>query len=228
MSGIHYATERPIPTQAGAADDQQIVAALRRGDEETFSHLIGQHHASLVRLAMIYVGERAVAEEVAQDTWLAVFTGLDRFEARSSLKTWIFTILTNQAKTRGKRESRYLPFSAFDDVDADEPAVEPERFEQGGQWPGHWARPPRNWDESPEHSLLAGEARTVISSAVAELPANQREVITLRDIEGWSSAEVRTLLGLSEANQRVLLHRARSRVRSAVERYFDAAMGAQA
>jgi RNA polymerase sigma-70 factor (ECF subfamily) len=231
MSGIHVcATDQPIPAVPDTTADQQIVAALRRGDEEAFSRLIDLYHASLVRLAMIYVGDRAVAEEVAQDTWMAVVTGLDRFEARSSLKTWIFTILTNQAKTRGKRESRSLPFSAFGDADADadEPAVEPARFEQGGQWPGHWARPPRTWDESPEYSLLAGEVRAVVCSAVAELPANQREVISLRDIEGWGSAEVCALLGLTEANQRVLLHRARSRVRGALERYFDAATGDRA
>jgi RNA polymerase sigma-70 factor (ECF subfamily) len=206
------------------AEDAQLVAALRDGDEVAFVALLNNYQGTMVRQALHYVNCHAVAEEVVQQTWLEVLRGLDRFEGRSSFKTWIFTILNNQAKTRGKRESRCSPFSAFENPDAEahEPAVEPDRFQERGQWPGGWASLPRCWSESPEHALLTGEAGAVITSAVAQLPASQREVITLRDIEGWSSAEVCTVLGLTEANQRVLLHRARSRVRSAVEQYFDA------
>jgi RNA polymerase sigma-70 factor (ECF subfamily) len=219
----------------GTADERDLVRALRQGDDGAFSCLIDRLHSSLVRVAMTYVDDRAVAEDVAQETWLAVITGIDRFEERSSLVTWIFNILVNRAKTRGKRESRSIPFSAFADPEADEslldsdmPAVAPDRFESGGPWQGHWASPPHSWRDSPERALLTGETQAIVASAVADLPATQRQVITLRDIEGWSSGEVCTLLGLTDANQRVLLHRARSRVRGVLERYFDAALGVPA
>jgi RNA polymerase sigma-70 factor (ECF subfamily) len=206
--------------------ERRLVRALRQGDERAFSSLIDQYHVSLVRMAMCYVLDRAVAEEVAQETWLAVITGIERFAGRCSLKTWLFTILTNRAKTRGKREGRSIPFSALDG--GDDPAVDLERFASDGPWQGHWASPPRRWDDSPEHRLLAGETQAVVASAIAALPATQRQVITLRDVEGWSAAEVCTLLGLAETHQRVLLHRARSRVRGALERYFDVAAGVPA
>jgi len=196
-------------------DERQLVAALRAGDEAAFRALIDRYHAMLVRVARMYVSTQAAAEEVAQETWLAVLEGIDRFEGRSSLKTWIFRILTNRAKTRGIREGRSLPFSS---LERNEPAVEPERFTGGDHpWTGHWSAPPR---EFPEEQLLAGETRQVIAAAIAALPATQRAVISLRDVEGWSAEEVCNALTLSETNQRVLLHRARAAVRAALEKYL--------
>jgi RNA polymerase sigma-70 factor (ECF subfamily) len=174
------------------------------------------YHAMLVRVARMYVSTQAVAEDVAAETWLAVLEGIDRFEGRSSLKTWIFRILTNRAKTKGIREGRSLPFSA---LEPDEPAVGPERFRTGDdRWPGHWAAPPSGF---PEERLLAGETRDVIERTIAALPPTQRAVISLRDIEGWSAEEVCNALTLTETNQRVLLHRARSAVRAALEEYLE-------
>jgi len=195
--------------------EHALVLRLRSGDESAFRSLIEMYNAMLVRVARMYVSTQAVAEDVAADTWLAVLEGIDRFEERSSLKTWIFRILTNKAKTRGMRESRSLPFSSFD---AEEPAVDPERFNgPDHDWPGHWASPPRAF---PEERLLAAETRQVIEAAIARLPPTQQAVIRLRDIEGWSAEEVCNALTLTETNQRVLLHRARSAVRRALEEYL--------
>jgi RNA polymerase sigma-70 factor, ECF subfamily len=208
-----------------AADEAQLVDALRRRDEAAFAELIDRHHASLVRLAMIYVRNRAVAEEVAQETWLGVLRGIDRFEERSSLKTWIFRILTNTAKTRAVREGRTLPFSSIgDDLSLGEASVVPERFlgVDHPRWPGHWSSPPSSWEGIPEDRLLGRETLELVERAIAELPPAQQQVITLRDVQGWSSEEVRSLLDISEVNQRVLLHRARSRVRRALEGYLAA------
>jgi RNA polymerase sigma-70 factor (ECF subfamily) len=197
-------------------DDAALVARLRKGDESAFRALIEMYHAMLVRVARMYVSTQAVAEDVAQETWLAVLEGINRFEGRSSLKTWIFRILTNRAKTRGIREGRSLPFSS---LEPDDPAVEPARFHGADHaWPGHWASAPSGF---PEQRLLAGETREVIEDAIADLPPTQRAVITLRDLEGWSAEEVCNALTLSETNQRVLLHRARSAVRAALEQYFE-------
>jgi len=160
-----------------------------------------------------------VAEEVAQETWLAVLNGIDRFEGRSTLKTWLFRILTNRAKTRGERESRSVPFSSIGDPD--EPAVDPDSFRpDGDQYPGGWKEFPTPWEGDPEERLLAGEARALILDAIEQLPANQRAVITLRDIEGFDADDVCNVLELSDTNQRVLLHRARSKVRRALEQYL--------
>jgi RNA polymerase sigma-70 factor (ECF subfamily) len=208
---------------ASSPEDVRLVAALRRGDESAFASLLELYHSSLVRLAMVYVGNRAVAEEVAQETWLGVIKGIDRFEARSSLKTWIFRILTNTAKTRGEREGRTVPFSSLaTETEDGETAVEPERFieQSAARWGGHWAAPPTSWDTIPERSLASKETRAAIAEAIETLPPVQRQVITLRDVEGWGSDEVCALLDVSEANQRVLLHRARSKVRSALEAYL--------
>jgi RNA polymerase sigma-70 factor (ECF subfamily) len=204
-------------------DDAKLVKALRARDESTFAALMREYHAALLRVAEIYVASRAVAEEVVQETWIAVLNGIERFEARSSVKTWIFRILTNIAKTRAQREGRTLPFSALERPDGvPEAAVEAHRFldAEHPRWPGHWAAPPEPW---PEDRLLAGETREVIARAIEALPASQRAVISLRDVEGWSSDEVRNALDLSETNQRVLLHRARSKVRRALEEYFSEA-----
>jgi RNA polymerase sigma-70 factor (ECF subfamily) len=196
-------------------DDRRVLAALLDGDEHAFEELVGRYDRSLLRLAMSYVRPRSAAEEVVQDTWLGVLRGLPSFEGRSSLRTWIFRILVNQARTRGVRESRSVPFSALGS-DAD-PAVDPDRFLPDGRW----AARPRAWSDSPEALLLSAEAQEQVLRAIEELSPAQREVITLRDVEGWSSAEVREALDLSEANQRVLLHRARSKVRARIEGYFD-------
>ena len=204
-------------------DDAKLVEALRAGDERVFEQLTREYHAALMRVAQIYVTSRAVAEEVVQETWVGVLNGIDRFEARSSLKTWTFRILTNIAKTRAQREGRTLPFSALERPDAvPEPAVGPERFlaPDHERWPGHWASRPEPW---PEERLIASETRRVVEGAIEGLPPAQRAVISLRDVEGWSSDETCNALGLTETNQRVLLHRARSKVRQALEDYLSEA-----
>ena len=203
------------------ASEAERLDALRAGDEEAFAALVREYHASLVRVARMYVSTLAAAEEVAQETWLAVLNGLSRFESRSSLKTWIFRILTNIAKTRAVRDGRTLPFSALQDpARVPEAAVDADRFldPEHPRWPGHWALKPEPW---PEEALVAGETRERLAEAIEALPATQRAVISLRDIEGWTSEEVRNALDLSETNQRVLLHRARSKVRAALESYLD-------
>jgi RNA polymerase sigma-70 factor (ECF subfamily) len=195
--------------------DAKLVERLRARDESAFMELIRELNPSLLRVARMFVPTAAVAEDVVQETWLAVLNGIDRFEGRSSVKTWIFRILTNTAKTRGERERRSVPFSALDTEDGGyEPAVERSRF----TGTGHWAVLPRAW---PEDKLLAGETLSVIERAIERLPQTQRTVITLRDVEGWTADEVRNALELSETNQRVLLHRARAKVRNALEQYLS-------
>ena len=195
--------------------DAKLVERLRARDENAFMELIRELNPSFLRVARMFVPTAAVAEDVVQETWLAVLNGIDRFEGRSSLKTWIFRILTNTAKTRGERERRSVPFSALDTEDGGyEPAVERSRF----TGTGHWAVLPRAW---PEDKLLAGETLSVIEHAIERLPQTQRTVITLRDVEGWTADEVRNALELSETNQRVLLHRARTKVRNALEQYLS-------
>ena len=215
-----------IPGDAGIDDDEQLLLALRRRDEEAFAALVDRYHARLVRLAGLFVANQAVAEEVAQETWIGVLQGIDRFEGRSSFRTWLFRILTNQAKRRGQREARSIPFAAFsqDDAGDSEPAVAPERFLPAGhEWAGHWVSYPQNWHETPEDLLLSDETRALVQQAIAALPLKQRLVITLRDIEGFPSVEVCNALAISETHQRVLLHRARSKVRGRLERYLEGA-----
>jgi RNA polymerase sigma-70 factor, ECF subfamily len=217
-------TLRESGGSARSTNDEKLLAGLRRGDEDAFRALVHEHGPFLLRLALMHVPSRAIAEEVVQDTWLAVLNGIDRFEGRSSLRTWIASILLNTARTRGQRERRVLPFSFLRrrrEEGRDEPAVDPDRFQSvRDSRPGEWARPPAEWD-SPVERLATEEARRVLLEAIAGLPVRQREVIALRDISGWSAAETRNALGLSETNQRVLLHRARSKVRAALERYFE-------
>jgi RNA polymerase sigma-70 factor (ECF subfamily) len=176
----------------------------------------------MLRDAQLYVRSRAVAEEVVQETWLAVLKGIGRFEGRSSLKTWIFRILTNTAKTRGEREGRTVPFSALAGAAEEEGAsVDPDRFlGPEERFPGHWSSPPSSWAGEPEERLLAGETLDVVQAAIDRLPPAQALVITMRDVEGFSSDEVRNALDISETNQRVLLHRARTKVRRALEEYM--------
>ena len=202
--------------------DEELVAALRAGDEAAFAELVERYQSSLVRVARMYVRDRSTAEEVAQETWLAVLNGIDRFEGRSSFRTWLFRILTNRAKTRGQREARSVPFSSIGDPD--DPAVDPDRFQNAGeQHPGGWRVFPQPWEGDPEERLLASETRALILDTIEQLPPNQRAVITLRDIEGFDAEETRNVLDLSDTNQRVLLHRARSKVRRALEQYLEAA-----
>jgi RNA polymerase sigma-70 factor (ECF subfamily) len=204
-------------------DDAAVIAALRARDESVFEALMREYNAALLRVAQIYVPTRAVAEDVVQDTWIGVLNGIDRFEGRSSLKTWIFRILTNIAKTRGQREGRTLPFSALERPDAvPEAAVDADRFlpADHDRWPGHWASKPEPW---PEERLLASETAAVVERAIEALPPAQRAVISLRDVQGWNAEETCNALGVSETNQRVLLHRARSKVRQALEDYLSEA-----
>jgi RNA polymerase sigma-70 factor (ECF subfamily) len=201
-------------------EDSQLVAALRAGDEAAFARIVREWHPSLLRVAQIFVPSRAIAEDVVQETWLRVLGALDRFEGRSSLKTWVFRILVNTAKTRAQREGRVLPFSALNNPGRiPEAAVDPDRFrpEDDERYPGHWSAPPR---ELPEERLLAAETRALIAAAIDALPPTQAAVIRLRDVDGWSSEEVRNALDITEVNQRVLLHRARAKVRQALEDYL--------
>ena len=218
-------TDGSAPTIS--AEERALLDALRRGDEAAFVRLVEALHGSMLRLAMAHVGDRAVAEEVVQDAWVGVLQQLDRFEGRSSLKTWILRIVSNRAKTRALRERRTVPLSALpggDPGEADEPAVEPDRFLPAGhRWAGHWASPPRSWREVPEEVLLSRETLTEVRRAIDGLPPAQRTVVVLRDVEGMTAAEVCQLLGLTEGNQRVLLHRGRSRVRTHLERYLEQA-----
>jgi RNA polymerase sigma-70 factor (ECF subfamily) len=210
----------PAAREAVLPDDDELVAALKRGDEATFATLVDAWSPGLMRMAQMFVRDREVAEEVVQETWIAVLRGIDRFEGRSSLKTWVYRIVINTAKTRAQREARSIPFSAA--VRGDEPSVDPDRF-LGNEHRQHggWSLGPSEW-ATPEEELLSGETREVIMRAIDELPESQRAVITMHDVEGLPSDEVAAALEITEGNQRVLLHRARSKVRRAVERHLDA------
>jgi RNA polymerase sigma-70 factor (ECF subfamily) len=211
------------PSGAATRQDLALVEALRAGDETAFMMLVERYQPAMLRIALMYVSTRAVAEEVLQDAWVGVLKGLDGFEGRSSLRTWIFRILVNTAKTRGQREARSVPFSSVWAADPDvEPSVEPDRFLSLGHpgSPGHWAEPPVGWASTPEELLLSKETLAEVSRAIDALPPNQREVIRMRDVLGWTSADVCNALDISETNQRVLLHRARAKVRRALEGYL--------
>ncbi|MGN6171042.1 MAG: RNA polymerase sigma factor [Solirubrobacteraceae bacterium] len=213
--------ERTIAGATVTVSDEQIVAALRAGDEETFRELFARTYPMMKRVARSYVVSDAVAEEIVQDTWMAIMTGIGRFEGRSALGTWIFSVLTNQAKNHSARERRALPFSSLAPRGSEEHAVSPDRFQNDDEaWPGHWANPPRPW-QKPERRLLSLEARECLKHALAQLPDRQRLIVGLRDIDGHSAEEVCDLLGLSQENQRVLLHRGRSRLRAGLEEYCD-------
>jgi RNA polymerase sigma-70 factor, ECF subfamily len=205
-------------------DEPGLVRALQAGDERVFAAVVDWYSGSLLRVAMAYVSSRAVAEEVVQETWLGVFEGIHRFESRSSFKTWLFRILTNRAKTRGIRESRYEAIGlGAASTDTDEgSSLEDFLFVAEGSTAGHWIDPPHAWEpDTPERVLLSKECRLAIEQAVDNLPATQRLVMTLRDMEGISSEEVCNILGVSETNQRVLLHRARTKVRRQLDAYVQ-------
>jgi RNA polymerase sigma-70 factor (ECF subfamily) len=214
-----------IVQTAASADDQRLVESLRAGDESAFEMLIDRYQNPLLRLAMFYVSSRAVAEDVVQETWLGVLQGLARFEGRSSLKTWIFRILTNRARTRGQREGRSIAFSdlAVAEAGSGELSVDADQFWPADHpsWANVWVSYPRNWNELPEDRLLSRETLARVQAAIAALPPSQREVIRLRDVEGWTSEEVCNVLEITETNQRVLLHRARAKVRRDVEQYLN-------
>lgn len=199
--------------------NEDEVRALRSGDELAYRRMVKAYHSTLFRLAMIYSPSRAIAEESVQETWLAVLRGLDGFEGKSSLRTWICRILVNVARRRAGIESRSLPFSEIE-ADGNFAAVSPDLFAKTGPWPGHWNAERDDWSRLPEDKLLSRELQDVVSAAVSRLPRAQREVITLRDMEGWTAPEVYDLLGIQDGNQRVLLHRARSRVRQALQDYL--------
>lgn len=213
-----------LMTPNAEGKERDLLQALRNGDEAAFSSLVDQYHTRLLRLARAYVPSEAVAEEVVQETWVGVLEGIHRFEGRSSLKTWLFQILTNRAKTRGKREKRYVSFSETTpgSDQEDDLALEPERFHTSGHLTGHWALPPNTWDEhTPERLLLSKEGMAQVEQAIHTLPANQRQVMILRDIEGIDSEEICNLLHITQTNQRVLLHRGRSKVRWALNDYIQ-------
>lgn len=203
-----------------SAAERALVEGLRSRDEAVFMKLVDQLSPSLLRVAREYVRDDQVAREVVQETWLGVIKGIDRFEGRSTVKTWVFRILMNIARTRGKVEARSAPFSALATPDDEGPALDADRFRpaDADRAPDHWSLKPQVW-RTPEEELLDGETHRVILEAIEALPPRQKIVITLRDIEGWDSEEVRNALELSETNQRVLLHRARSKVRAALEAY---------
>jgi RNA polymerase sigma-70 factor (ECF subfamily) len=230
------------PAGTTAADDSDLVDALRAGDEERFAHLVDSLAPAMLRVAEGHVPTRTVAEEVVQETWLAVLTGLERFERRASLRTWVFGILLNIARTRGSRERRSLPFSSAFPDDNDGPTVDPARFRPAGDaWHGRWAAPPRRPGslrgreaspifppaplerppDLPEPALLSQEVRTRLRTALDALPPRQRSVVHLRDVQGFDADEVCRLLDLTPGNQRVLLHRGRARLRQALEEYLD-------
>jgi RNA polymerase sigma-70 factor, ECF subfamily len=203
------------------AAEAALLEHLRAGDEAAFEALVARHYATMLAVAQTYVKGRAVAEEVVQEAWLGVINGLDRFEGRSSLKTWIISILVNQAKTRGAREARSVPFTSLA-PEGEEPAVDADRFRGPEEsYPGHWRAFPGDWGRSAAAAVQDRETLRVVMAAIADLPAAQQTVIRMRDVEGYSSEEVCTALDVSEGNQRVLLHRARSRVRAALEGHFD-------
>jgi RNA polymerase sigma-70 factor (ECF subfamily) len=208
-----------VETSKSQPGEALLVSALRAGDERAFTELVQRHHAYLVRVALVFVRSPAVAEEVAQETWLVALEGIGKFEGRSSVRSWLFGIAVNRARTRGEREARTAPLSSLESEDEDAPAVDPSRFlpDDHPRWPGHWAAPPEQW---PEERLLQQETLRLMRSAIEALPPAQRKVIVLRDVEGCSAEEVCEALKISDGNQRILLHRARSKVRAALEQHL--------
>jgi RNA polymerase sigma-70 factor (ECF subfamily) len=214
-------TRSGVQVFTSSAEEVEVVARLRAGDEHAFETLVARHYATMLAMARTYVKTRAVAEEVVQEAWLGVLQSLERFQGRSSLKTWILAILVNKAKTRALRENRTVPFASLAG-EADEPAVGPARFRgPHDAFPGHWRSYPSDWGASPDITVEDRETLRVAMRAIAELPPAQQTVIRMRDVEGYSSDEVCSALEISAANQRVLLHRARSRVRAALESHLD-------
>jgi len=216
-AGDHVGSEGPA-----ASDELELIEALRAGSEEAFADLIDRHHSGLVRLAISHVGDRSVAEEVVQEGWIAVLRGIDRFEGRSRISTWLYRIVSNLAKTRAAREHRSVAFSRLDDGRSEGDTVFEERFfpPEASDRAGMWISPPGGWD-GHEERLMTREALAVAESAIQQLPERQRTVIVMRDVEGLDAEAVRNVLEISATNQRVLLHRARIKVRDALEEYLQ-------
>jgi RNA polymerase sigma-70 factor, ECF subfamily len=219
-------TGDPLPTMAAgsAAEDLEVVDRLRAGDEQAFQALVERWSPAMLRLARTFVSSTQSAEDAVQDAWLGVLRGLDGFEGRATLRSWVFTILVNRSRTRGVREARTLAWSTLEPGGDDRgPTVDPSRFQgPDGRYPGHWTSvgAPTRWDEHPESRLLAREAVDLVASALECVPARQRVVVTLRDVEGLSSEETCEVLGISPENQRVLLHRGRAAIRAQLEDYY--------
>ncbi len=214
-------SSRSTARDAGPSESR-VLQDLRAGDEEAFAALINRHGPSMIRVASLYVGSRAIAEEVVQETWIDMIGGLDRFEERSSLRTWIFVILVNNARKRAERESRSVALSQLE-LELGEPAPEDGLFfsPEHPRWPGAWTTAVRRWDALPHETLISRETFDVVLQAAEDLPPLQRAVLTLRDVEGLPAPDVCSMLEISEANERVLLHRARGRVRVVLERYLE-------
>jgi RNA polymerase sigma-70 factor (ECF subfamily) len=210
---------RPVALERG---EEQLLTELRNGDEDAFRVLVRRHTPSMTRVAMAFVSRRVVADEVVQETWLNVVRSLDAFQARSSLRTWIYAILSNCARRRAEQEQRLVPLSelAASEASGNELGVSRDRFFDSGRWAGMWSTAVTRWEDLPENRVVSSELRVTLLEAIDTLPRMQRAVITLRDIEGWSTEEVCNFLGLADGNQRILLHRARASVRRAIERYL--------
>jgi RNA polymerase sigma-70 factor (ECF subfamily) len=225
LSHRMVARRKPELTQSAAVVNEEIalLARLRQGEEGAFDELVMRHHSALIRMAMGYVADREVAEEVVQDTWMAVIEGFGRFEGRSSLRTWIFGIMIHKAKDRGVREKRHTTFSSFESVDDDgDETVDPSRFHQSGEWAGHWIFPPQPWDDqTPEKLLASQQAVDAMNRAIETLPRVLKDVLILRDVEGVDANEVCEILKITATNLYVRLHRARERVRQAVDTYLE-------
>lgn len=215
---------RTVHTAAVDVDEHALLAELRSGSEAAFCELVDRYGASMLRVARMRASSQAVAEEIVQETWLRVLRGLERFEGRSSLRTWIFVILANCANRHVRQEGRSIPFAALADEDGERsPSVPPDRFfpAEHPRWPRCWSSLVDGWADVPDAHLLTLEMRDVLRRALASLPPVQREVMALRDVEGWPADEVCAFLELTPENQRVLLHRARARVRESLSRYLD-------
>ncbi|MEN0064471.1 MAG: sigma-70 family RNA polymerase sigma factor [Myxococcota bacterium] len=205
------AAQVPASPRSG---DQALIERLLNKDPTAFAALVDEHNDTMLRVAQAIVRSRSVAEEVVQETWVAILKGIAKFEGRSSLKTWMFRILTNRARTRATRERRTLPASALGQEDD---PVDLDRFDSAGMWKA----PPDRWHGTPEKSAVDHETGAELEKAIAELPERQRMVLVLRDVQGWSSEEVRNVMDIGETNQRVLLHRARTKVRNALATYLE-------
>ena len=223
QSPIAVPVTAPVPPRTLPSEERQLLTRLRQRDERAFDELVTKQHGALIRMAMGHVGDREVAEEVVQDTWMAVIDGLDRFEGRSSLRTWIFGIMIHKAKDRGVREKRHATFSDFETFNEEhEEAIDPARFHRSGECAGHWAFPPQPWDDqTPEKLLASQQAVQAMHRAIEALPATLKDVLILRDVEGVEAKEACEILKITETNLYVRLHRARERVRQAVETYLQ-------